>query len=114
MNQKEIMEALLSGKKIRAKEWCKSEYVYLKGNNIIDENGEVFSVDFGVSYNYEIYEEPKKQVEKFLWNVRFNHSKVWQLSAYYLTEKEMEEYYKVENYELEYHKTNFSILVDED
>ena len=113
MNQKQIMEALLSGKKIRSKHWNDHCYICLDGDNIVDELGECNSIDLdGDQLSlWEIYQEPKKQVEKFLWNIKNINS--WSLYSLYLTEHEVERLCSINKYK-EYRKSGFSILVDED
>lgn len=52
MNLKEILLALIDGKKIRHKGWGKDEYIYYyNGKDFIDEN-------------WELYEKPKKPIDE--------------------------------------------------
>jgi hypothetical protein len=53
MTQKEILTALLEGKKIRQKDWEINTYIHLVGDKLLDEDGEVYpNIWFG--YDWEI------------------------------------------------------------
>ena len=62
MNQREIMEALLSGKKIRSAEWSENSYIYLvkEPGYIVDQDGVLDFVEVDERLKFEIYQEPKK------------------------------------------------------
>lgn len=68
LTMKEIMEALVTGKKLGCDDWMEDEYVCLNGQGMfVDESGVMIdniSLDDECMY---IYEEPKKKVELFLW-----------------------------------------------
>lgn len=40
MNKIQAMKALISGKKVRGKEWMKGQYVYIKDDIIVNQNNE--------------------------------------------------------------------------
>lgn len=114
MNQREIMEALLSGKKLCCEDWGIGAYVYLSCGKLVDENEDYCTLDLNENAGFKIYEEPKKQVEKFLWNMKDDVG-VWFLLTNYMTEEEIEEGVRLNfTWCKEYRKTNFSIIVDED
>ncbi len=69
MTTKEIMEALLQGKKLRGIEWKKEEYVYLdEKGNLIDEKG--CSHSLYVLTPVENFEEYNEYVD---FNTALNH-----------------------------------------
>ncbi len=59
----EAVKALYEGKKIRHKNWSnKDDYLYLQ-DNLIKCNDGYLADSLRISDDYELYEEPKKQVE---------------------------------------------------
>lgn len=68
-NQREIYEALLSGKKIRFLGWELTEYVCLdEEGNTVDEIGKsCHSIHVGNARSWSIYEEPKKKKKYWSW-----------------------------------------------
>ena len=95
MNHSEIMKALLEGKKIKFnhEDFDDTEYFYLneEGTLVSHENKEF---PFEVLNQCEIYEPQKPKVEKYLWNVKTEDSKYWELCSYYFSEKELQDYFK--------------------
>ena len=69
MTTKEAIQAIHKGKKVKAKTWDETEYIFISPNgNIIDENNELIGI---TNYNnWEICEEPKPKqtvsIEKWL------------------------------------------------
>lgn len=61
MNNREAIQALLEGKKIRVKNWSSSSYIYFCEKGIIGENGRSEYFSFSNKNEWELYEEPKKK-----------------------------------------------------
>lgn len=69
LTMKEIMEALVAGKKIGCDYWEEDEYVCFNNDGVMIAENDLEMPFNGVDYNDKmyIYEEPKEKVELFLW-----------------------------------------------
>lgn len=93
---KEILEALLAGKKIGSEDWGEDEYVYLDDEgHLRDENGYLVNGidfilvnDFDSNTNMFVYEEPKKKAELFLWAAPGGQGFYTTLKNNFMTEEE--------------------------
>ena len=63
LNNKEAMEALLAGKKVRDVEWTEDSYVYIDNDQICSANG-LGAIYIGGDGEYAIFEAPKQKVVK--------------------------------------------------
>lgn len=91
-NQKELMEALIAGKKIRVRSWDKDEYIYLNDRSIIVSNeGEPFSLSMTNPIVWDVFEEPKKLEEVYQWRFRKpeSHDKIWNISSLLISKDEV-------------------------
>lgn len=105
---KEIMEALINGKKITSESWDIDEYIYFDENgNIICENDLSFCDEF--SNDMYVYEEPKEKEKLFLWALAGNKDCYYNICTNFMTEEEAKLVHG-ENVI----KTNVSILVDKE
>jgi hypothetical protein len=73
MNDREAMQALLDGKKIRRSVWGRGEHIELTSDGtLLDEVGHKIILDFKVSFedydNWQIYTEPKSEEYMRGWN----------------------------------------------
>lgn len=57
---KEMMQALIDGKKIRVKTWPDNEFIHLSNGYFYSNEGSQFVPSLDFFNKYEIYEEPKK------------------------------------------------------
>ena len=89
LNHKEIFEALLAGKKIRQKQWQPKNYIFLKNDIFIDESENEVALYLDDAFSYEILEEPKPKVTRWLWAIRTTG--IWFQHSRFLNEKEAEE-----------------------
>lgn len=55
LTQREILTALLEGKKIRQKDWNKDEYIHLVGNEVLDKNNGNNNYVFYLDDDWELY-----------------------------------------------------------
>ncbi len=56
MNTKEVLTALITGKKIRRKEWRKNEFIFLNEAGVIeDDDGHDYCMSFRLHYEWELY-----------------------------------------------------------
>ena len=62
MNQREIMQALLDGKKVRRKCWEQDSYVHFVDDRVFENKTGLTYGDFSNVRAWELYEEPKKAV----------------------------------------------------
>ncbi len=83
MTLKEMLEALVQGKKIRRKKWDKGEYIYMKNNRFHDELHLFYIPDFSEYDAFEIYEEPKKKVKLYKFAMKKIFSTYWGNTDYY-------------------------------
>lgn len=61
MTLTEMLRALVEGKKIRNTEWGDDDYVYLKENKIIDEEGDELDIHYITNpAPMRLYEKPRK------------------------------------------------------
>ena len=68
MTLKEVLIALVEGKKVRKKHWNPNEFIFLKDNCLYDEdNMGMYTLSNYPTDVWEIYQEPKKKVTKYLW-----------------------------------------------
>lgn len=56
LTQKQILQALLEGKKIFDKDWEFTKYIHLVGDNIVDNNNKVWNIE-SISNDSELYIE---------------------------------------------------------
>ena len=85
---KEILEALLAGKKIGSEGWDEDEYIYLDDEgHLREENGYLVN-DITFNADMFIYEEPKKKVELFLWAAPGGQGFCTTLKNNFMTEEE--------------------------
>ena len=106
---KEIMEALLDGKKICDEAWCEDEYICFNDKGImVDECDQEMSIE-GVVYsdNMYIYEEPKEKVELFIWALADNKDCYYSICTNFMTEEEAKLVHGGDVI-----KTNISIVVE--
>lgn len=68
-NIKEIWQALIDGQKVRNHTWVNTdEYIYLKDNELYDEDDKVIeSISFETSKKWETYEPLKEKKKYWLW-----------------------------------------------
>ena len=76
MNNKEAIQAMLDGKKVRDTKWINQhEYLYIQDGEIMCETGAKLKY-FSISGTWEIYEEPKPKqtvtIEKWLCKCMFD------------------------------------------
>ena len=58
LNDQEILEALLAGKKLRGSNWRPGEYLHLVGGVIRSNNGDLYGIGTNLGYCNRLYEEP--------------------------------------------------------
>lgn len=67
MNVREVMQALMDGKKVRKNSWFKNDFIELKNNMLLDEEGVMPNFYFQGD-DWEIYEEYQMDfVEALAW-----------------------------------------------
>jgi len=72
MTNKEAIQAMLDGKKVRESHWAKDSFIYFDEEKLIDNNGYGFTnLNMRFSNDWEIYGEPIKRpvtvtIEKWL------------------------------------------------
>lgn len=106
---KEIMEALLEGKKVCDEEWHEDEYICFNDKGImVSECDQEIKID-GVAYSDKmyIYEEPKEKVELFLWALAGDKDCYYSICINFMTEEEAKRLYGGDVI-----KTNISIVVE--
>lgn len=69
LTTKEAMQALLDGKKVRAKHWDSGLYMYINSKEkLVDQCGELEV--FTCECYYELYEEPKPKKKVWQWRAQ--------------------------------------------
>ena len=98
---KEIMEALLAGKKLVEAHYSKDQFVHLVNGRIIRENGDPSPINMCYPQCYSIYEEPESKVKQ-KW---FRRKWILDLSSmtafhprYYSSKKAFDEDWNPNNY----------------
>lgn len=73
--QAEIFQALADGKKLTKKKWSKGVFIQLVDGMITDEGGDYCSdINFSVSEDFLIYEEPKPKKKVTLYRYTYEYS----------------------------------------
>ena len=93
---KEILEALLAGKKIGSEHWGEDEYVYLDDEGYLRNEKEclIYDINFILVNDFDsnnsmfVYEEPKKKLELFLWAFPGGQDFYATLNTNFMTEEE--------------------------
>ena len=72
--QAEIFQALADGKKLTKKKWSKGVFIQLVDGMITDEGGDYCSdINFSVSEDFLIYEEPKPKKKVTLYRYTYTY-----------------------------------------
>jgi hypothetical protein len=68
------LELALKGKRVRHMAWPKDEYIYydFEDGKFKEEDGYVCDINYFDSYDLDSWEEYKKTVTKYYWNVLFD------------------------------------------
>lgn len=91
MNKEEaIREAVLNGKKIRHKGWHAEYYIQFDFTHgvWINYRGTHTDISIRPTYDWEIYEEPKPKIKKWIWCISSDGFSPYNTSTY-LTEEEI-------------------------
>ena len=69
MKFEQALNLMREGKRVRVAYWDTLSYLYLYDNQILDESDERYSISISelLGNGWELYEEPKKKVTKWLW-----------------------------------------------
>lgn len=111
MTTREVLQALLDGKKVRRRSWSAENYIHLVDNDLVYDIGElVITVDFSDG-NWEVYVEPKPKKTVWQWRYKSGSSKRWRINLVLLTEAEAAETFKDD---LGYEKMGSAIEVNDD
>jgi len=95
MNFIEAMKNMLEGKKVRQRTWGKNQYIFIKDNQLTDEENYKFGqFNFILDEEFELYQESQEsQEELFQWVYRQVTDR-WYLSSYLMTEAEAAKQFK--------------------
>lgn len=96
-NAREVIQALLDGKKVRWFKWENNQYVRVTDRGIIDSSGVYYSVDFADPSEWEILEETP---ERWEWLIRHKSTGKMLISDDIQTEAEINGLYAESNWEI--------------
>jgi hypothetical protein len=82
MNAVEMLNCLLAGKKIRAKDWDVGRFRYIKNNQIFDNSDEPTNFTICFNSEYEEYVKPLS-IEEFIVGFEFTYYKNYRYKVVY-------------------------------
>lgn len=88
MNTKEAMQALIDGKKVRPAPWAIHHYIILNKGKIVNQIDIPCAFSINDHDDFELYEEPKKQVEVWLWRYKYASTSDWRIDVRLLSEED--------------------------